>query len=244
MVSFGPNVTSKSVTVPIVNNGVFGASDVDITLKLTSPGSGATLGAVSSGTLVIHDNNPPKPPPPPPPPLPPLVTVKNVYLAKLNKKHQVTEVFVVFSGPVNSTEADQTSGIYRLATAGKKGSYTAKNAGIIHLKSATYTETGGVDSVALIPKKPFALTKTVQLLVSGLAPSGLQDSDGRYIDGDGNGTAGGNAIAYITKKGETLNGVLLARAAAGTPTRATEAIDALLARGELAGLRKLIRIEH
>ena len=46
----------------------------------------------------------------------------------LNKKKQVTEVIITFSGAVSSAEAGHT-GIYRLATAGKHGSYTAKNAG-------------------------------------------------------------------------------------------------------------------
>ena len=65
--------------------------------------------------------------------------------------------------------------------------------------------------MALTPKKPFALTKPVQLLVNGLAPSGLQDSYGRYIDGDHNGTAGSNAIAILSKKGVTVDAVELVR---------------------------------
>jgi len=233
-VSFGPNVTSQAVSVPIINNGVYGESDVDISLKLASPSSGATLGAVSSGTLVIHDNNPPPPPPPP------LVTMTKV-MDKTNKKHQVTEVDVIFSGLVNSAEAD-TLTTYRLATPGKKGSYTAKNAKIIKLKTALYT--ASTNTVALTPKKPFFLTKPVQVLVYGTGPNALQDAEGRLIDGDHNGTAGGNAIAIIAKHGVTYAAVPLARTAARTPVRATAAVDALLARGELAGLRDSLRIER
>ena len=66
--------------------------------------------------------------------VPPLVTVMSV-TDKTNKKHQVTQVTVVFSGSVNSTEAQMPTGIYRLATPGKKGSYTAKNAGDDHASS-------------------------------------------------------------------------------------------------------------
>ncbi len=217
--------TSAAGTVPSAGNG----QSESATFTPTNSTDYTTV----TTTVIVNVAAPPVP----------LVTVKQVYLAKLNKKHQVTEVFVVFSGPVDSTEADQKTGIYRLATAGKHGSYTAKNAGIILLKSATYTENGGVDSVALIPKKPFALTKPVQLLINGLPPAGLQDSDGRYIDGDGNGTPGGNAIAIIAKSGETVNGVSPARTAARTPVRATAVIDALLARGELAGSRDSVRLE-
>ncbi len=98
---------------------------------------------------------------------PPLVTLKQVKDIT-NKKHQVTEVLVTFSGPVNSSEARQV-GTYRLATPGKGGSYTAKNAAVIELKSAVYT--GTTDTVALTLAKPVALTKPVQLLVYGTGPT-------------------------------------------------------------------------
>ena len=74
--------------------------------------------------------------PQPPPPPPPVVTTTRVQEV-LNKKHQLTEVIITFSGAVNSAEAGNT-GIYRLATAGKHGSYTAKNAVVIMLKKASY----------------------------------------------------------------------------------------------------------
>jgi len=135
----------------------------------------------------------------------------------------VTEVLVTFSGAVNATEADQI-GAYRLATPGKKGSYTAKSAGIIKLKSAQYI--AATYQVALKPKKPFALTKRVQLLVYGTGTTGLQDIYGRYIDG------GNNAIAMLSHKKATITAV------ASNPTdlrHALEpsAVDILLEREEM-----------
>jgi hypothetical protein len=130
----------------------------------------------------------------------PLVTMTNVQLV-LNKRLMVTQIVVSFSGAVNVGEADNL-GTYRLATAGKKGSFDAKNAGIIKLKSAVV---GSNNSVRLTPRKAFALSKTVQFRVNGLAPAGLQDSQGRLIDGDHNGQPGGNAIALLTRKGVTLS---------------------------------------
>ena len=149
----------------------------------------------------------------------------------------MTEVIVTFSGAVNATEADEAA-IYRLATAGKKGSFTAKNAGTINLRSAVYNRS--TNTVALTPKKPFALTKPVQLLVDGLAPSGLQDSYGRLIDGNDNGTAGGDAIATLGKKGVTIDAVELVRTHS-QPITTSAVIDALLERGKLAGLRHALR---
>ena len=148
----------------------------------------------------------------------------------------------MFSGAVNASEADQTTGIYRLATPGKKGSYTAKNAGIINLRSAVYARS--TNMVVLTPKKPFALTKPVQLQINGLAPSVLQDSYGRLIDGDHNGTAGGNAIAILAKKSVVIDAEVSERVEVRKPLNRTAVIDALLASGELAGLRHLQRFTH
>ena len=141
-----------------------------------------------------------------PPPLP-LVTITRVRTVT-NKKHLVTQVLVTFSGPVNATEA-QNVATYRLATAGKKGSFDAKNAKLIKLKSAVYNAAS--NTVTLTPKKAFALTKPVQLRVNGQSPSGLQDSSGRLIDGDHDGTAGGNAVALLRRGGVTVSSVVSVR---------------------------------
>ena len=83
----------------------------------------------------------------------------------MSPKHQLTQILVTFSGALDSQEADQT-GIYRLAHPGKKGSYTARNAVVVKLRSAVYNP--GNHSVALTPKKPFSLTEqTLQLLIDG-----------------------------------------------------------------------------
>jgi hypothetical protein len=135
------------------------------------------------------------------PPPPPLVTMTHVQDV-MNKKHQVTEIIVTFSGAVNATEADALT-TYRLATPGKKGSYTAKNAAVIKLKKAVYTAAG--DKVTLTPKKPFALTKPVQLRVYAELPHGLEDSLGRFING------GIDDLAVLTKKNVIIDAVALAR---------------------------------
>jgi len=69
-----------------------------------------------------------------------------------------------------------------------------------------------------------------------LAPSGLQESYGRLIDGDHNGSAGGSAIAILARKGVSVDAVELVHTHS-QPTMTATVVDALLARGELAGLR-------
>jgi plastocyanin len=132
---------------------------------------------------------------------PPLVRLEAVMLVT-NRRHQVTQIRLTFTGALNASRADSLAG-YRLATAGKRGSFDARNAGILRLKSAVLTPATNV--VVLTPRKAFALTRTVQLRVSGLAPAGLLDSLGRLIDGDHNGTAGGNAVALLERKTVILN---------------------------------------
>jgi hypothetical protein len=138
---------------------------------------------------------------------PPLVTLTKVS-DELSKKPQVTEVLVTFSGAVNAGEADRIA-TYRLATPGKKGSYTASNAGVIKIKSAA--SNAASHSVTLTPSKPFALAKPVQLTVYGTGPTALQDAFGRDIDGDHNGKAGGNAIAILSCSGPMLDTVVVRR---------------------------------
>ena len=94
------------------------------------------------------------------------------------------------------------------------------------------------------PKKPFVLTKPVQVLVYGTGPAALQDSDGRVIDGDHNGVAGGNAVAIIAKKGVAIDAEVSARVEAKEPRSRTAIIDALLARGDLADLKEALRAQN
>src|SRR4051794_6648579 len=89
---------------------------------------------------------------------------------------------------------------------GKKGSFTAKNARVIKLKSAG--DDALINEVILSPKEAFALTKPVQFQVDGVSPEGLQDSKGRLIDGDHDGEAGGNTVALLRAKAAILSAVV------------------------------------
>jgi hypothetical protein len=145
------------------------------------------------------------PPPPPPPSTPPALVGMNEVSIIQNKKHQVTQIIIVFSGGVNVSEAD-TVATYRLVMPGKKGSFVAKNAKVIALRSAVFD--AAHNAVTLTPRKPFSLSKPIQLVVNGQSPSGLEDSAGRLIDGDHDGQAGGNGVAVLRRGGAKLSAVL------------------------------------
>ena len=175
------------------------------TIALGFAGGGLSVGP-SSPVTVTPPNSPTPTPTLPLAPTPtpaPLVTVVSVEDVK-GKKHLVDEIVVYFRGRVNAAQADNVA-IYRLTTANRKGSFTARNSPVIKLRSADFNPAN--DTVTLTPKRAFALTKPVELTINGTAPSGLEDSSGQLIDGDDNGTAGGNAVAEILRTGVTLNPV-------------------------------------
>ncbi len=114
VLSFAAGQDSQTVTIPVRNDGVV-TPDLTASVVLSSPTSGVSLGTPSTMTLVIHNvdqnagttgtgstSNP-------------LVTPDRVKLV-LNKKHQMAEILVGFSGGVDASEADSTA-TYRLATA-------------------------------------------------------------------------------------------------------------------------------
>jgi hypothetical protein len=174
------------VMVPISNAGL--TSNASFTLTLSNPGPNVVLAGQSTISVVIQAANQTPPPPP-------LVTMQTVQLVT-NKKHLVTQILVGFSGGVNATEAMSTN-TYQLIKANAAGAFTPTKKSLIKIKSASLTG----NSVALKLKSPLKLKKAVELVVQGLAPNGLQDSNGRLIDGNHDGTAGGNAVAVIKKPG-------------------------------------------
>jgi hypothetical protein len=113
--------------------------------------------------------------------------------------------------------------------------YTARNAEAIHLRSAVYDSADA--TVALIAAKPFALSKPVQIVIDGLPPSGLQDGPGRLIDGDHNGTPGGDTVAILSRGGVSIGAI--ASGTVGGPSAGIMAVvDALFEQDAHAGLTK------
>ncbi len=111
-----------------------------------------------------------------------------------NKRHQVTALVLFFSGPLDASMANSKSP-FRLGTANRRGAFSGRGSGTIPVKKVIYNS--NTWTVTLIPKKIFAKTKNVQLLVYGDGTSGLKDIFGRYIDGAENGQAGSNSVSIV-----------------------------------------------
>jgi hypothetical protein len=159
------------------------------------------------------------------------VTLSNVQVVT-NKRHQVTEILVGFSGALNAAEASDL-GLYHLVQAGSRGSFTARNAKTIRLEAATYN--AAIDTVVLVPGELFTLAKRVQLQVDGVPPSGLEDSSGRFIDGDRSGQPGSNAVAILSRGGVSM-AALAVGPAGGANGVSAATVDALLELNVLAGV--------
>ena len=98
------------------------------------------------------------------------------------------------------------TGLYRLVIAGNQGSFTARNATVVKVSKAKYFAASSPDTVTLIPRTPFMVRKPVELTINGSSPSGLEDAEGRLIDGNQDGQPGGNAVAVLGKNGVTIEG--------------------------------------
>jgi hypothetical protein len=172
--TFGPNVSNQTVTVPLQNDGKPGESDVSIPLSLSSPGTGATLGATTSATLGVHDNNP----------LPPVVTVTSFQTTTVKittgtgrrtKTKTEPGLLLGFSGDLTGTG---TPAAYQLLTGKtKKGVTTYSKSIPLTVSSAMPT------SVTLVPSAKLTLSQPLELKVKAVD---LADAFGRPLDGGQN----------------------------------------------------------
>ncbi len=116
---------------------------------------------------------------------PALATVTQVQPV-LNQRGMVTQVVVTFGGPVDAAEAEETR-LYRLTTA-----HSAK---AIKLRSAIYDAAD--DTVTLIARNPFALSKRAQLTVGGKSPISLQGGSSQVASARHNAKKGRPAVAVL-----------------------------------------------
>jgi hypothetical protein len=215
-VTFGPNATTASVTVPIQDDGKPGESDVSIPVSLSSAGAGATLGATTSATLVVHDNHA----------LPPVVTVASfqpttVKITTGTGKRQKTKsepgLLLGFGGNLTGTGS---SAAYQLLTGKTRKGVTTYNKSIpLTVFNATPT------SVTLVPSGKPNLSQPLELKVKGAA---LTDAFGRPLDGGQNFTLtfGSRVVTSAQLKSQSQVGALSA-----------PAVDAVFAAGLVPALR-------
>jgi hypothetical protein len=188
MVNFGPNITSATVTIPILNDGQPGAPDAAVPLALSLPGSGATLGAMTAATLVVHDNNP----------FPPFVTITSLGtptirvttgVGKRARKKSETVIELHLSGALSGAG---NVAAYQLFAGKVKKRVTTFNRRL-PLISAVYNP--AALTVTLFPAGKLNLALPEQLRVTAAL---LTDAYGRPLDDNQNFTAS------FSKRGVTI----------------------------------------
>jgi trimeric autotransporter adhesin len=134
---------------------------------------------------------------------PPPVTLTNV--DPIVTRHKVKEIVLTFSSGLDPDLAFDR-GLYRLVIAGSQGSFIARNAMVVKVSKANYFAASSPDTVTIFPRTPFMLKRPVELTINGNSPSGLQDAEGRLIDGTGDGQPGGDAVAVLSKNSVNIEG--------------------------------------
>jgi hypothetical protein len=173
--AFGSGETAKSFTIPILDDGQFNG-DTTVTLLLSTPGGGATLG-LSTANLVIHETDP-QPTVPPQQTLTAPVTVQSV-TPDVSRKGVLTAITIAVSGPVDAAGA--ASLVHYQLARGRKN---------VPLRSAVYDPRAL--TITLRPRGRVNLAHGVRLTISGLV-----DALGRALDANHDGQPGGDVIAIL-----------------------------------------------
>ena len=167
-ISFGPNVSSQAVTIPIINDGRAGESDVDIEIAvLRQYERDARLNPFDSPG---HPRRQPA--------SSPLVTVESLQVEKIKvgkgkKAKKETVLVLQFSGALNAGAADNANAyefapVITVKAKGKgkhKQPATTKLGTPVTPASAIYS--GANNQVTLTPRGTLNLTKSEELIVNG-----------------------------------------------------------------------------
>ncbi|MFO0957910.1 MAG: Calx-beta domain-containing protein [Isosphaeraceae bacterium] len=192
---FPIGVTTQMIPLQILSDGR-ALAPLGFTVRLLSPGGGASLGEPSSAAITIANSD-----------VPPCVTPVRVLTTIV--RGRVTLLRIPFDGAINAVRARRTAAYLLNYANRRKGPAIA-------LRSAAYDPRSR--TVTLAPIQPFAANRPVQLRIRSGGSTGLTDTTGRAIDGDRDGRPGGDWVQFLG----TLSSAAArspARLAAAIPTR-------------------------
>ena len=186
----GLDTRGNVAPIPGSNKTDFIAS-IPVSASLTAPNNNFGEITVPAPGGQTGGGTPPAPVPPPvPPPVPcplPPATVETV--KRLGVHHHRTQFVLTFNEALDPTSAANLAN-YHLSVAFRNGRIARRE---IPLKSVVYNPI--LNTVTLDPAHQLNIHYHYQLTVSG-----VQDACGRPIDGDRDGTAGGNFVTVVTKQ--------------------------------------------
>jgi hypothetical protein len=185
--TFGPGVTSATVTVPI---SVDQNAEGDETLSLVL---GNIAGADSSNQVVanltIIDNDRPTTVPVSGP------KVANVQV--FGTRGQAKTVVLTFNEALDPARAANL-GNYRLVTPGRDRRFGTRDDQTIPLRTPVYSP--AAHTVTLTPRRKLPTSGQLQLTVIGTGPGGVADLAENLLNGNGDGHTPGNFVRIINPR--------------------------------------------
>src|SRR5262249_30656454 len=106
----------------------------------------------------------------------------------------VRQIRITLGGTLVAADADNPAN-YRIVLAGRDGKLGTKDDHVLIPRSASYDVLTGL--ITLTPRKLFALKPAAGLR---LISSGLHDTRGQALDGDHDGSPGGDYLGKLTRK--------------------------------------------
>ena len=197
---------------------------------------------------------------------PPAPVVKSTTVA--TSKGDIQSITVTFTEPMTTSSAGNDNN-YALEDAGSSHIFGGTGNTAIPIKNVTYSSAS--DSVKITLVNPVSASDSLRLTINAQPPSGLQGTNGQFLNEAAYGEPGANAVIYLGAPPKTspppkppaktvpkavANHVLLARqmtlarptttegkvgVAAAATLPLMAAIDALLAGGDPTDLRQLLR---
>jgi hypothetical protein len=137
----------------------------------------------------------------------PLATITGVQ--RLGIHAQPTRLVVSFSAEMDPTRASDAAN-YRLIAAGPDGRLGTADDRVVRLRGVSYD--AATRTATIRPARRLSLRGRFQLVVSDAGMPGLADREGRALDGDGDGRAGGRFLALVSHRN-----LLLTQAARRAP---------------------------
>lgn len=173
---------AKSFSIPVTNDAIF-ESDETFSISLSSPTNGLTLGTNAAATITLTSDDPQ------PLAVSTFATTSTGVTVDFNRaldssKLNLYDIQGGVLGPADVTLVGTTSGIVR-------GSVVVDS----NQRKLTFIRTGGL----LLPD---SYTLTLRSAVDG-----VQDAGGSLLDGDGDGSAGGNYVRTFTVAAPPANRV-------------------------------------
>ena len=180
-INFAAGQTTQNLVIPLLDDAVVEGNET-FTIIIVSPSGGATLGATPAATVTINENDLPPPPPPPPAAQPTGIQVVR------NNRQGLTGLRVTFNNAINAADAASAFN-YQFRRAGRDKRFGTRDDQRLAVRSATFDPN---TKSLLITVQPLKAREQIQFT---LLAANLRDANNQSVDGDRNGTPGGNFVA-------------------------------------------------